>query len=67
MNDLANSAMRSIIKQVARTMPDMYGVAYLRGSINTIAIYLEPDAALVAEAHAAVEALKNRTSTHQGA
>lgn len=60
--NLANSALRSIMLQVSRTRPDDYGIGYLRGQIIAIATFLDPDAELVTQAHAAVDALKKKAA-----
>jgi hypothetical protein len=57
---IANEALRSIIRQARRTSPAIYDVAYLRGQINAMSVFFEPDQALVAEAHAEVDALLNK-------
>ncbi len=57
---LANSALRSIIRQMSIDGTDPYGIAHLRGQIHAINMYLEPDEALVNEAIAALDELRRR-------
>lgn len=59
---LADMALRSIIRQAAATDPAQYSYGYLRGQIDVMSTYFEPDAELVREAHEAVNALRTNAT-----
>jgi hypothetical protein len=60
--DIANMALRSIIRQVAATPAGEYDIGYLRGQIVAMRTYFDTDPELVKEAHAAVDELRRKIS-----